>query len=117
MSLEKTAEAILEHEDGFHSMMNLWLIRSMVDHRGFTQKQIAEEMGISRNWLSQILSGAAYFKVDDFLSTLEKVEDAITRLSEDRGYLCNCERSAHDELSAMLYMSSATREMNDDLYT
>lgn len=112
MTLEKNVKAILEHEDGMMMAMNLYNIREMIRHRGFTYRELSAHMGISRNWLTQILSGAAYRKVPDYLGALERVEDAITDLTDARGYMCLCPRSTHAAIRGMLSMSPATWEMS-----
>lgn len=113
MSIEKNIEFMDDTLYGYHAAFRLWAIREMLAHRGFTQGQIADEMGISRNWVSQILTGAAYPKVNNFHKLLDQVETAITDLTKARGYMCTCSKSTHAELAAILELSSATRELSE----
>ena len=80
----------------FEAALRLLLARDMIYHRNITPEAVAENMRVQKTWLHSLLSGVAWFRMsvvkhDEWL---DKVEDSITKLTEDQGGVygnCKCD--------------------------
>lgn len=111
-ALMSNAEVMVTSDEGFHVLMRIIMLRDIMDHRGFDRATVAKEAKLSNSYIGGALNGRLYIQrgPDLIHGVLDKLESAVTRLTDRRGMLCACSPGNRNHIRDILSMSEVTRE-------
>ena len=94
-------------KDGYLDLvLSLQRLRMLIDHRRIRVIDLAQSLRCTRSWVYLLLRGAAFEprQKDAWDQWFEKIEDAVTQMTDDRGGVPSacCSQEAYDDLTEYL---------------
>ena len=74
----------------FETMFRLNLVRMMIRHRDIALEDIAAILGVQETYVVRIVNGSVAKWTKDYGGLLDRVEEAITLVSDSREEMCQC---------------------------
>jgi len=84
------------------SVFRLNMVRMMIEHRGITPRELASVMGVGVTYVTRIYNGSNYFTSKNFDALLDRLEEAITIVTDSREEMCHCSDSTLLDLRSRL---------------
>jgi len=86
----------------FEVFFRVLMLRLMVKHRGISTKALSKELNLSPDYVTRILNGTMVKRTRNYHALLDRLDDAITRITDAREAMCTCSDAALLELRLTL---------------
>lgn len=102
--------------DGYlGEMLTLAITRDILAHRGITQQDVASACALPLHLISRHITGEDLERhrigPNGFQRRQLEVENAITKITDERGYLCECTPESLQDMVRYLDRHPITREV------
>ena len=105
MGFPSNAKQMSSDMDGAIALMRLIQLRQMVSHRELSVPELAWASDRSPSYVIKVLSGYNYVKgtAQSFEQGMLLLDNAVSKLTRFKGYMCKCTKYEHKELERALY--------------
>ena len=105
MGFASNARHMSEDIDGKIALMRLIQLRQMVSHRELSTPELAWASDRSPSYVIKVLSGYNYLKGtgQSFEQGMLLLDNAVSKLTRYKGYICKCSKYEHKEMERALY--------------